>query len=128
MKEEQLFATPLGLPHPWEIEKVDLSYNQGAGNIELHIWIGYEEKSKFQYKGQSCPVYDHQDRFWRHLNFYQHLCLHHCRTSQIISTNAEACFKICYEQIKGYAFLMYLYPSCDDSTSSCPPVLDQAAF
>lgn len=83
MKEELLFAAALGLPHPWKVDKVDLSDNQGAGTKELHIWIGYEEKSKFHCEGQSCPVYDHQDRTWRHLNFFQHVCYLHCRVPRI---------------------------------------------
>jgi len=83
MKEELLFAAALGLPHPWKVDKVDLADNQGFGTKELHIWIGYEKKSKFHCEGQSCPVYDHQDRTWRHLNFFQHVCYLHCRVPRI---------------------------------------------
>jgi transposase len=83
MKEEMLFAAALSLPHPWKVDKVDLSDNEEAGTKELHIWIGYQERSKFLYEGQSCSVYDHQDRSWRHLNFFQHVCYLHCRVPRI---------------------------------------------
>lgn len=83
MKEELLFAAALGLPHPWKVDKVDLCDNQGTETKELHIWIGYQAKSKFQFEDQSCSVYDHQDRSWRHLNFFQHVCYLHCRVPRI---------------------------------------------
>jgi transposase len=50
---------------------------------ELHIEVGYEKGTKFEYAGETYSIYDHQHRTWRHLNFFQHECYLHCRVPRI---------------------------------------------
>lgn len=40
----------------------------------LFIEVAHKRRTKFEYNGVSYPVYDHQKRRWRHLNFFQHEC------------------------------------------------------
>ena len=81
MKEEILFTAALGIRTPWVIEEI--SFKEGEGKGELHIWIKCESGSKFEYEGDHYSMYDHQDRTWRHLDFFQHVCYLHCKVPRI---------------------------------------------
>jgi hypothetical protein len=73
MNDIDIFAAALELPLPWRIESVKF---KGEGlSKELHIVIDYPKGVKFLYEQNYYPVYDHQDRAWRHLNFFQHECI-----------------------------------------------------
>ena len=72
MKELPIFTAALELEAPWYIKKV---YFEGTGTSKkLHIEVAHKRRTKFEYDGDSYPVYDHQDRKWKHLNFFQHEC------------------------------------------------------
>ena len=72
MESKELFAEALELKRPWYIKKV---YFKGEGSQKiLHIDIGHTKRTKFKYDAEEFPVYDHQERTWRHLNFFQHEC------------------------------------------------------
>lgn len=49
----------------------------------LHIYIDYPKGSKFEYEGESYSVYDHQERTWQHLNFFEHKCYIHSKVPRV---------------------------------------------
>jgi transposase len=81
MKEIDIFTLALGLESPLLIKSVDLKAI--SCNQELHIEVGYEKGTTFEYEGQRYSIYDHQERTWRHLDFFQHTCYLHCRVPRI---------------------------------------------
>lgn len=90
MREEQLFAAALGLPQPWTVTRVEFLDSATEEHVkELHIEIGYTAGSRFTVEGESCSVYDHQQRTWRHLNFFQHVCYLHCRVPRVKTSDGS---------------------------------------
>jgi transposase len=82
MKIEDLFTVALGLSDPWFIEEIEFKKREGKGK-ELHLHMGHKKGAKFKYCGDDCSVYDHQNRTWRHLNFFEHECYLHCEVPRI---------------------------------------------
>jgi len=81
MKELPIFTAALGLESPWFIKKVLF---EGVGKArKLHIYLEHEKRVKFEYESSKYPVYDHQERTWRHLNFFQHVCHLHARVPRV---------------------------------------------
>ena len=81
MKRHELFAEALNLPEPWFIEQVKFV---GTGRERvLHIHVGHERRVKFDYEGKSYPVYDHQERQWEHMRFFQHRCIVHASVPRV---------------------------------------------
>ena len=81
MKEIDIFTLALGLESPLLINSVE--FKAVSGKQELHIEVGYEKGTKFEYEGLTYSIYDHQERTWRHLDFFQHTCYLHCRVPRI---------------------------------------------
>ena len=72
MNELPIFTAALGIESPWYIKQV---YFEEIDNCsQLFIEVAHTRRTKFKYQGVSYPVYDHQKRRWRHLNFFQHEC------------------------------------------------------
>ena len=81
MTELEIFTAALELENPWQVEKV---YFEPDGEDKiLHLNIGYDKGSKFDYEGEQYSVYDHQERTWRHLDFFQHKCYLKARVPRI---------------------------------------------
>ena len=79
MHEFTIFTTELNLKRPWYIEEVTLKESEYGE--DLHIKIGHEKGAKFDYEGIEYAVYDHQERTWKQLDFFQHHSndyRHHC--------------------------------------------------
>jgi transposase len=79
-QQNQLFAVALGLSAPWKVTKSALT----KGNSErmaLELDIGFESGAKFPCPecGVHCGVHDTMVRRWRHLQFWQHETVIHCR-------------------------------------------------
>lgn len=77
MDTSNLFTAALNLEKPWFVSKVDfIETNEGSTDKELHIWLSYPENSLFPCPvdgcEEMCPIHDHEDREWRHLNFFQY--------------------------------------------------------
>lgn len=72
MKELQIFTTALELEEPWYV--ADVYFEEEQGQKKLHIHVAHKKRVKFEYDSEDYPVYDHQKRIWRHLNFFQHEC------------------------------------------------------
>lgn len=89
MNSEQLFSMALGLQSPWQVESID--FKAGAkGGDELHLRLGFPRGSRFpDGKGQACPVYDTVERTWQHLNFFEHVCLLHCKVPRIQTSDGK---------------------------------------
>jgi len=84
MQEAQLFSMALGLQEPWFVEHVHLTEFTDKKQ-ELHIHISHTSGVRFAVEGESCPVYDHVDRMWRHLDFFQHECYIHARVPRVLT-------------------------------------------
>lgn len=87
MKKEDLFTIALGLQEPWYIDLAELIENDG--NRELHLYIEHRQGVKFQYEGTMYSVYDHQERTWRHLNFFEHECYLHARVPRVRTPSGQ---------------------------------------
>lgn len=81
MDEFTIFTAALNLVKPWYIDYVELK--EGPEKEEIHITISHDKGSKFDYEGDSCPVYDHQGRVWRHLDFFQYECYLHVSVPRV---------------------------------------------
>ena len=82
MENKELFALGLGLERPWRIKSIELESTK-AEKGTLHIYLDYKKGSKFEYEGSNYSVYDHHDRTWQHLNFFEHKCYLHARVPRI---------------------------------------------
>ena len=82
MENSTLFKLGIGLSDPWRIKSLDLE-DRGENRGILHIHIGYENGSKFRYEEEEYSVYDHQERTWQHLNFFEHKCYLHARVPRV---------------------------------------------
>jgi len=69
---ERLFEQALGITSPWYVKGV--TFDNTAG--ELTIEIDFARGSRFEVPGEegSHPVYDTEERLYRHMNFFQHRC------------------------------------------------------
>jgi transposase len=74
MAEIELFKAALNLSTPWVVTNFEFIEEKISGKSILNLFIGYEKGVRFLYEGEYYPVYDHQDRVWRHLDFFQHEC------------------------------------------------------
>lgn len=72
MEELPIFTAALGLESPWYIKQVYFEVHDKGKS--LYIEVAHKKRTKFSYEGEDYPVYDHQNRKWRHLNFFQHEC------------------------------------------------------
>lgn len=81
MKELPIFTAALGLEAPWYIKEV--SFEGKGKDKKLHIYLDHERRVKFEYDSKKYPVYDHQERTWKHLNFFQHECQLHARVPRV---------------------------------------------
>jgi transposase len=90
MKQEDLFTIALGLQDPWFVEKVEFVAQPDTLVNELHLHVNHKPLQKFVAEdGNEYPVYDHVDRIWRHLNFFQHECYLHARVPRIKSKDGN---------------------------------------
>ena len=73
MDQNSLFMLGLGLSAPWKVVRSGLE-NTGEGTKFLYVDIEVEPGSTMPCPccGKLCPLYDHEVKRWRHLNFWQH--------------------------------------------------------
>ncbi len=88
MEKHRLFAAGLQLQSPWYIKEVYLNEDEGKKGV-LHIHIDHESRVKFEYENKLYSVYDHQERTWQHLNFFQYKCIIHARVPRIKNAKGE---------------------------------------
>lgn len=73
----------LGLQDPWFVKKIEFVSQDNKLINELHIQVDHKPLQRFSIKGEEYPVYDHVERTWRHLNFFQHECYLHARVPRV---------------------------------------------
>lgn len=85
MSPEELFAAALGLQAPWFIEQIQFEQNeQNVILSKLHLHLMYDPGHSFVNEtGKDCAVYDHVERNWRHMNFFQHECYLYAKVPRI---------------------------------------------
>jgi len=81
MKKHELFAAALNLPWPWYIKEVE--FEEVDSERVLHIHLAHRRRVKFDYAGKSYTIYDHQERKWEHLKFFQHRCIVHAGVPRV---------------------------------------------
>jgi len=77
----QLFTLALGLVPPWMVD--DVRFTAEEKRLDLHV--NFPKGSRFPCPvcGQDCPVYDTQEKVWRHLDFFQHAAYLHARVPRV---------------------------------------------
>jgi len=78
----------LGLQSPWFVKNIELKEGLNSEK-ELHLTISHEPRVKFEVEGENCSVYDHVDRTWKHLNFFQHVCYLHAKVPRVKTSNGN---------------------------------------
>ena len=73
MDQNTLFSLALGLASPWKVVRSGLE-DGGAESKFLYVDIEVEAGAQMPCPvcAQPCPLYDHEVKRWRHLNFWQH--------------------------------------------------------
>lgn len=105
MDQTGLFAAALGIEEPIYVKKI--RFDKEAG--ELHIEMDFREGARFMCGvcgAQEQPVYDTEEKTWRHLNFFQYKCYLHFRTPR---TKCPKCGVHLYTPVwgrKGSGFTM----------------------
>ena len=68
-----LFGLALGLATPWKVVRSGLE-DGGVESKFLYVAIAVEAGAQRPCPvcAQLCPLYDHEVKRWRHLNFWQH--------------------------------------------------------
>jgi len=81
MRDHELYATILGVRAPWTVERVDVDVAGGA----VHVWLARLEGGPVPCPGcrTACPIYDHRDREWRHLDTCQLQTRLHARVPRV---------------------------------------------
>ena len=73
MDQNMLFTLALGLNSPWKVVRSGL---EGGGAESKFLYVDIEVETGAQMPcpvcAQPCPLYDHEVKRWRHLNFWQH--------------------------------------------------------
>ena len=84
MNSEKIFEIALGLLAPWKVKEIKLEVSKKK---ELHIYIGYSGSDSFKSENGKSLIYDHLDRTWKHLNFFEHECYLHCSVPRVLDSN-----------------------------------------
>lgn len=83
MNSIEIFSIALGLKSPWFVSQITM--DQSTNPYKIEIEIGYD-KSDAMFKDEEGKsiIYDHHERKWRHLNFFEHECYLKCEVPRII--------------------------------------------
>src|SRR5437879_9915377 len=81
MRDRELYATILGVQAPWTVERVELDVAGGA----VHVWLARSEGAPAPCPEcqTACPIYDHREREWRHLDTCQLQTRLHARVPRV---------------------------------------------
>jgi transposase len=84
MNNNEIFEMALGITEPWYLQEIKFTKGEAGKRGRLDIYMGYKPGSKFKdNEGNSCSVYDTDDRMWRHLNFFENESYIHCKLPRI---------------------------------------------
>ena len=80
---ESLFSAALGISTPWFVKSI--TFDPKLKRLDLVI--DFVKGSKFTVKeddsAKQHPVYDTQEKEWRHLNFFEHECYLRARVTRV---------------------------------------------
>src|SRR5439155_5252656 len=81
MRDRELYATILGVQAPWTVERVELDVAGGA----VHVWLTRTEGAPAPCPEcqTACPIYDHREGEWRHLDTCQLQTRLHARVPRV---------------------------------------------
>jgi transposase len=81
MRDHELYATILGVQAPWTVERVELDVAGGA----VHVWLARTAgvPAPCPECETACPIYDHRERAWRHLDTCQLQTRLHARVPRV---------------------------------------------
>ena len=81
MPDPELYATILGVQAPWTVDRVDVDVAGGA----VHVWLARTEGAPAPCPEcqTACPIYDHREREWRHLDTCQLQTRLHARVPRV---------------------------------------------
>jgi len=79
--ELEPFQSALGLSAPWRV--VGSDFDLKADQLDLQIDFPRGARFACPACGNPCPVYDTEDKSWRHLNFFQYRTLIHARLPRV---------------------------------------------
>lgn len=86
---ESLFSAALGLSTPWFVKSIKFD----SKSKRLDLIIDFVKGSKFTIKEDGGviqhPVYDTQNKEWRHLNFFEHECYLQARVPRVQVPNGS---------------------------------------
>ena len=90
MDMESLFSAALGISTPWFLKSI--TFDPKLKRLDLEI--DFVKGSKFTVKEDDIekqhPVYDTQEKEWRHLNFFEHECYLRARVPRVKLLDGEA--------------------------------------
>ena len=84
--QNDIFTQALGLVEPWFVSQVEFQPSEkDPERLDVHITLDYQGGSKFPCPkcGELSPVYDSNQKEWRHLNFFQYRCYIHARVPRV---------------------------------------------
>jgi transposase len=90
MDDQRLMYTALlGLPKPWEVQKVEFKVISLPLDGEVHVWVGLPEGTLWVCPvcQAGAPIHDHKERTWRHLDTCQFRTLIHARIPRLKCPN-----------------------------------------
>src|SRR5256712_4788241 len=81
MQDREVYATILGVQAPWTVARVDVDVAGGA----VHVWLARTEGAPAPCPEcqTACPIYDHREREWRHLDTCQLQTRLHARVPRV---------------------------------------------
>lgn len=83
MNSTEIFSIALGLTDPWYVSEVN--FNLDGDKRILDIKISHRRGNFFVDEIGKSRVYDHVERTWKHLNFFQHECYLHCDVPRLVN-------------------------------------------
>lgn len=87
MNSAEIFSIALGLTEPWFVE--DVSFNLEGEKRILDIKISHKKGVFFVDESGKSTIYDHVERTWKHLNFFQHECYLHCDVPRLVNQEGK---------------------------------------
>jgi transposase len=82
MRDTELYRQMLGLESPWDVNRVELSVEEGR----VDVWTGHPRGARWMCPecDRELPTYDHaEERAWRHLDSLQFLTYLHARPPRV---------------------------------------------
>jgi len=108
MESKEIFSLGLNLSAPWFVQEVRIE--KASEGIIMHIEISHHRRTKFSYEEREYAVYDHQERTWEHLSFFEHRCYLHARVPRIkLETGKVKLVEVPWAQLGSSFSLLYEY-------------------